>query len=623
MLLVIQMQGATINASNTDAYGDGAGGDSPPNPPVALTPTDPQQANLGASGFTGTPTAGTYEFVVATGPASGGSVPIQGKGAGGGLLNSYVSAPASPAQGQQTFQVIRVPQYTTAILGNVTAAPWNGSTGGVLVLDVAENLNLAGTADVSGLGFRGGGGRQLGGALGLVNSDFVTAAAVTANGSKGEGIAGTPQFVFDPATSTVTNTGIDGYPGGSDARGAPANAGGGSTDGNPTVNDQNSGGGGGANGGRGGIGGRGWFPGGPPFVPPVPPGVPSGGFGGSPFPASISRIILGGGGGAGTNNDGSTATPGIPAGGTASSGGAGGGIVIVRTNTTTGAGTINANGAAGLSPTQDGAGGGGAGGSVIVQALSNSLAGLTINANGGTGGNAIFDDPHGPGGGGGGGVVFGSPGASVSRQPGAGGRTGPGLSESLDSQAGAGITGPISIGTIPGGNSGAECRQGPVPQSQNLRLVKRITAITRGGNSVSFNAFVDDPNDPNDTLPGWSQLSPVGVPSISQSEPLQSGDQVEYTVYFLADGNSPVLNTNICDLIPEQTAYVPDTSRIKRAAADPVVGGTYFTPLAPLPSNNSCTDQTNPNGAVVYELGDIPSTTGDNYGFVRFRVRIN
>ena len=52
---------------------------------------------------------------------------------------------------------------------------------------------------------------------------------------------------------------VEGYPGGSYARGAPGNAGGGATDSNPTANDQNAGGGGGGNGGAGGRGGNGWL----------------------------------------------------------------------------------------------------------------------------------------------------------------------------------------------------------------------------------------------------------------------------------------------------------------------------------------------------------------------------
>jgi hypothetical protein len=125
-------------------------------------------------------------------------------------------------------------------------------------------------------------------------------------------------------------------------------------------------------------------------------------------------LVLGGGGGAGTTNDGS----GSFGAGFNSSGGSGGGMVFLRVGAVSGTGTINADGASGLSVENDGGGAGGAGGSVYF--FSNNTAGLTnitINARGGAGGNAwqsIADNgtpndgnpEHGPGGGGGGGVIY-------------------------------------------------------------------------------------------------------------------------------------------------------------------------------------------------------------------------
>ena len=81
------------------------------------------------------------------------------------------------------------------------------------------------------------------GGAGGANTDVRTSAASAYNGGKAEGVAGTPRYVFDG--TTTMDTGVEGYPSGSFARGAPANAGGGGTDGNPSANDQNSGGGGG------------------------------------------------------------------------------------------------------------------------------------------------------------------------------------------------------------------------------------------------------------------------------------------------------------------------------------------------------------------------------------------
>src|SRR4030095_583936 len=109
-----------------------------------------------------------------------------------------------------------------------------------------------------GMGFRGGGTRQLNGGAGGTNIDYRTVATSAFHGGKGEGIAGTPRYVYDAVFNTVTDTGVEGYPLGSTGRGAPGNAGGGGTDGDTAANDENSGGGGGGHGGAGGQGGRPW-----------------------------------------------------------------------------------------------------------------------------------------------------------------------------------------------------------------------------------------------------------------------------------------------------------------------------------------------------------------------------
>ncbi|MDO7874428.1 hypothetical protein Q5H93_06760 [Hymenobacter sp. ASUV-10] len=386
LLLVIQMQGADISSSNSDAYGDGVSGG-------------------GASGNLSTNfTAGTYEYVTASNTtaitaASGGTITLASA-----LVNSYSSAASTSTTGPRRFQVVRVPQFGNLTLGGtITPTPWNGSVGGILAIDVAGQTNFANnTINASARGFRGGGGRIQ--TTSSANStDYVTTTSSDLNAQKGEGTAGNPRFVNVPTTpgDASTNALVDltagTYAGGSAGRGAPGNAGGG---GNDDIN--NSGGGGGANGGFGGRGGNNFSV-----------NLPIGGEPGASFDVvSSSRLVLGGGGGAGTSNDG-TGTPGS---GLASAGAAGGGIVLLRTGTITGTGTILANGgSANNTLAYDGSGGGGAGGSILVTANTPAgLANLTLRANGGTGGNntgvnpssAPGSGPHGPGGGGGGGVVL-------------------------------------------------------------------------------------------------------------------------------------------------------------------------------------------------------------------------
>jgi uncharacterized repeat protein (TIGR01451 family) len=467
LVLVIQMQDAAIDSTNTSSYGDGIAGDP-------------------ATGSTALNASGLYEYAVATSavPLGGGSLTI-----GSGLINMYTQAAPSATQGQRDFQVIRVPQYITATLtAGLTAGSFNGSTGGGLVFDVNGALNLNGTAvSVSQEGFRAGLGRPLAGAAGGGPTDYVNLSANPYHAQKGEGIAGTPQYLYNSLTGGTVNNGVDGYPNGSTARGAPATAGGGGTDPAPTNNSQNTGGGGGANGGAGGQGGNSWSS-----------NLALGGFGGTSFPASAARVTAGAGGGAGTRNN-------SPLIANASSGGNGGGIVMIRAGSVTGTGSITADGGTGVAPLNDGGGGGGAGGSVVVAARSGALAGLTINARGGAGSDAWPTSAggapsyHGPGGGGGGGVVLTTSAAIINVNGGVNGTTTTGLAAYGATPGGTGTQATILASQVPGAGSGASCASDlTIAKTHTDPLVPgstgiyTLTASNVGGTASSGTTTVTD-----------------------------------------------------------------------------------------------------------------------------------
>jgi fimbrial isopeptide formation D2 family protein len=511
LLLVIQMQDADINFSDTNAYGSG-------------------NASNNGSGSTAINRTGLYEYVVAQNSvgAGGGTIQIRGAGAGGGLINEYRQESAViTSHGQRTYQVVRVPQFlsTKLTLTGVirSPGPWNGSSGGIVALDVANSLTLDGTIEVQDKGFRGGGGTTNTDTYPEIEDEaFRTDGDVPRGGVKGEGIAGTPLFVFDG--TTTTNTNIDGYPrltsgdtyttigtteGGSRARGAPGNAGGGG-------DQHNAGGGGGGNGGVGGNGGNSINP--PPINEDIGTGIskPVGGRGGSLFPATPNRIVMGGGGGAGDANN-----------GVAGSGGLGGGIVIIRAGTVTGTGSISARAKDGsLTPTDDGGSGAGAGGTILVMAKSGSLSGVTLNANGGKGGdtntaNAGIPYDFGPGGGGGGGVILssvpigsatvsgGQPGGSFNGQYKAPAGVPRGATAGADGQIVSGLSSP----QIPGILSGADC----IRTAQGFKSVKLT-------------------NDADNS----ATISP--------------GDTLTWTVSYVNTNSSSINNFQITDKLPAEVA---------------------------------------------------------------------
>lgn len=115
LVLIIQMQGATLDETNTASFGT----------VEALN------------------NAGNYEYgtiCAITGPTTISLLDIQRAYDPAGMV-----------------QLIRVPVYTTArVTSTLTAMPWNGTTGGVLAFQCTDSLIMDAGIDVDGLGFRGG-----------------------------------------------------------------------------------------------------------------------------------------------------------------------------------------------------------------------------------------------------------------------------------------------------------------------------------------------------------------------------------------------------------------------------------------------------------------------------------
>jgi uncharacterized repeat protein (TIGR01451 family) len=627
LLLIMQMQDAQIDTTNSDRYGNGAGS----------SITSPTIGTSG-SGSSNLNNVGRYEYAVAvTGvTTAGGTFTISGAGTTSGLLYAYTNAAYSGAQGQRRFQVIRVPQYSTATIAAGTSAPaWNGAVGGVLAIDVSgtitmgsnagagtvattngsptvtgtgssfltqirsgDTINIQGQGNylvnfvnsatqltltsnatataagrtytvpqisVSGRGFRGGAGRQLAGGAGA-NSDYRTLATNAANGSKGEGIAGAPRYIFQ-GTGTALDTAVEGYANGSYARGAPGNAGGGGTDGEIVTNQQNTGGGGGGNGGQGGKGGNAWN-----NILAL-----NGGFGGVFESPSTSRLIMGGGGGAGTTNnatqEGSVL---LGANGINSSGAPGGGIVIIRANAITGNGTIAVNGAWAIDVANDSGGGGGAGGTIIIQTQYGVLTSLSAEAKGGRGGDAWLShanpcsnptcppnatdypgERHGPGGGGGGGVIYLTSAAGSTTVT--GGSNGLTTLDNEDFGATDGLNGIVLVSATtptPGTDAGFECAianlivtntdaPDPVTAGNNITYTQTLTnAGPNTADQVTFSTSVPASATFVSMTPpaGWTCITPIvgGTGSITcTTASLANGGSANFTFVAATDVGTP------------------------------------------------------------------------------------
>ena len=381
LLMIIQMQGASINNTDASTYG-------------AVTSYN---------------NCGNFEFVEVQSILSGTSIRLAN-----GLARSYSTS--------GKVQVIRVPRYSSLTVNegaSITCPSWNGSTGGIIVIENNGASVINGTIDATAKGFRGGAVEWNTATPG--NHTIWRSTADTDGAEKGESIAG-------PAST---------LPNGSYGRGAPANGGGGG-------NSHNAGGGGGANGGNVAAwngkgnpfnlngnwttawnleavgfalntssgGGRGGYTWSNASLNPITtaPGNAGwtgdnrynvGGYGGRPNTFTSSRIFMGGGGGAGDANN-----------NVATGGGDGGGIVyLLSGKNVSGTGSIVANGED--VPTSSGSpgdagGGGGGGGAIFIFSYTGTVSGISITARGGVGGSQILNngaEVEGNGGGGGGGYI--------------------------------------------------------------------------------------------------------------------------------------------------------------------------------------------------------------------------
>jgi hypothetical protein len=369
-VLLIQMKGASINTSNSSSYGS----------------------------ITSLNNAGNFEFYIIS------SVPNATR-----IVLATTPTVAFTAGGTNRVQLVKVASApaNANVNGNVTAAAWDGTIGGVIAIEVSGTLTILANRriDASGQGFGGGLVSNVSNGTAWCNwSDFRSAAPTTAcydgiYAQKGEGI--------------TEDTGFD-Y-----GRGPQANGGGGS-------GEHNGGGAGGSNVSAGGDGGRQltdcpYRRNGTGLNCNTPAGgavqsnscstsaaatttdVMVGGVGGVALTAGSvnKKIFMGGGGGGGQQNG---------AGGT--SGADGGGIIIISATTIVNNSTfpdaIRANGNNASATTgNEGAGGGGGGGSILIETTSFANA-ITLAVAGGDGGNAVTSNTacRGPGGGGGGGLIW-------------------------------------------------------------------------------------------------------------------------------------------------------------------------------------------------------------------------
>lgn len=173
-----------------------------------------------------------------------------------------------------------------------------------------------------------------------------------------------------------------------------------------------------------------------------------------------------------------------------------------------------------------------------------------------------------------------------------------------------------------------------VASNPALRLVKRITRVADAGAAPAVGVISDvndDPGDTDDDSTNWPANFLQGSFESVTAAPTQV---VDYTIYFLSDGNTPVNNVRLCDLIPENTTYVPDSLLISQGGAvlsgltdvDSDDDGEFFNSAAALAA--PCTGVNTGGGVYVRVPGTLENAVSSgsptsSYGFIRFSVTVD
>jgi uncharacterized repeat protein (TIGR01451 family) len=189
-----------------------------------------------------------------------------------------------------------------------------------------------------------------------------------------------------------------------------------------------------------------------------------------------------------------------------------------------------------------------------------------------------------------------------------------------------------------------------------LLMVKRITSIKDADTNATttFNSFVDD-GTTNNVLPGWN----VGTGSYllgalnNGAVKVKPGDEVEYTIYYLNSGDSPISKARVCDRLNKNLAFQAQfstttaitqgieftkdisTSYPTNTAIDNDAGFYSTSSILPIDCNltaNTTFDINNiSNNIVVVDVARIanPSLgivsdplTGGQRGYVKFKTKV-
>jgi uncharacterized repeat protein (TIGR01451 family) len=164
----------------------------------------------------------------------------------------------------------------------------------------------------------------------------------------------------------------------------------------------------------------------------------------------------------------------------------------------------------------------------------------------------------------------------------------------------------------------------------NLLLAKRITAITAvsTGLTTNYGGFVDDAGWPSNYVAGSTNPGLV-----------RPGDEIEYTIYYLNNGENRISQAKVCDALNKNLNFVPNFNSAntgKGILLSPNgIASTYLTnasgddrgeysTTSPTDCNlvNNITADRSTNTVVVDAANNANPILGGGYGSIKFKVTV-
>jgi uncharacterized repeat protein (TIGR01451 family) len=197
-----------------------------------------------------------------------------------------------------------------------------------------------------------------------------------------------------------------------------------------------------------------------------------------------------------------------------------------------------------------------------------------------------------------------------------------------------GLTTAINITATATDSNGNTSEFSANPSSKaNLVLVKRITAINSVANGLTtYNSYIHESGSTKDNDPGWPTNYLLGEINPGQVRP---GDEIEYTIYYLNNGENRIGQAKVCDALNKNLDFVLNFNSSNVGKGILLSPSTYLTnasgddrgeysSTSPTDCNlvGNTTANQSTNTVVVNAANSSNPILGGAYGSIKFKVKV-